>query len=185
MKNITRLAIIGLLVVVFMGCYKQTRLEQMGTPVQFNLVDLDDPAPSQDESDVILATHIKKASYLLSPRTAEMPYTFTLIIDGQEVKEEVKGVEEVESDMKTEEGKGVHYILKKRFRLKPGRHEIALKTEERSSAKIKMELSGGRIHDLKFEPVYGHPLRTGIMKTFVQGIKDYEVYLNGNKISKE
>lgn len=170
MKNITRLAIMGLLAIMFIGCYKQTRLEQMGMPVQFKVVGMDDPAPSQDEADVIVSTHRKKASYLLSPRTADAPYTFTLLINGQEVKEEVKGVD---------------YILKKRFRLKPGRHEIALKTEEGSSAKVKVKLDGGRIHDLMFEPIYGNPLRTRIMKIFVQGIKNYEVYLDGNKISKE
>lgn len=127
----------------------------MRTSVQFKVVGLDDPAPSQDESDVIIATHIKKASYLFSPRTEEMPYTFTLVINGQEITEDVKGVEEVESDANTEKGKGVHYALKKRLRLKPGRHEIALKTEERSSAKVKVELSGGRVYTMSFEPVYG------------------------------
>ena len=50
MKNITRLAIMGLLAVMFMGCYKQTRLEQMGTPIQFKVIGMDDPAPPQDES---------------------------------------------------------------------------------------------------------------------------------------
>lgn len=113
MKNITRLAIMGLLAIMFMGCYKQTRPEHIGTPVQFKVVGMDDPAPSQDEADIIISTHIKKAAYLLSPRTADTPYIFTLYVDGQEVKEELKGVEELESDMKTEEGKGVHYILKK------------------------------------------------------------------------
>lgn len=120
MKNITRLAILWLLAIMFMGCYKQTRLEQMGTPVQFKVVGLDDPAPSQDEADVIVTTHIKKASYLLSPRTAETPYTVTLSVDGQMFRAAEKGVEEVISDTGNEKGKGIHYVLKKRLRLKPG-----------------------------------------------------------------
>lgn len=180
MKKIIRLSIMGFLVVVFIGCYKQTRLEHMETPAQFKVVGVDEPAPSQEEADVVITTHIKKASYLLSPRTAEMPYTFTLIIDGQEVREDVKGVEEVESDANTEKGRGVHYALKKRLRLKPGRHEIALKTEERSSAKVQVELVGGRIHDLNFEPVYGR--KTGLRGTFGQGLRGYKVYLDGNEI---
>lgn len=182
MKNITRLAIMGFLAIMFMGCYKQTRPEHIGTPVQFKVVGVDDPAPSQDEADIIISTHIKKASYLLSPRTPEIPYAFTLLINGQEVKEEVKGEEEVESDMKTEEGKGVHYILKKRFRLKPGRHEITLKPEERSSAKVRVELSGGRTHTLKFEPVYGR--KRGLWGGFAQGFLYYEIFLDGNRVSQ-
>lgn len=180
MKTITRLAIIGLLAVMFTGCYKQTKLEQMETSAQFKVVGLDAPTPSQDEADLIITTHIKKASYLLSPRTAEMPYTFTLMIDGQGIKEDVKGVEEVESDTEKEKGKGVHYVFKKRLRLKPGSHEIALKTEERSSAKVKVELSGGSIHTLKFEPVYGR--KSGLKGTFGQGLTGYKVYLDENEI---
>lgn len=182
MKSITRLAIIGLLAIMFMGCYKQTRLEQMGTPAQFKVVSLDESAPSQDEADVIVTTHIKKASYLLSPRTADTPYTFTLSIDGREIKEDVKGVEEVESDTDKEKGKGVHYVFKKRLRLKPGSHEMALKTEERSSAKVKVELSGGRAHNLSFEPVYGR--KRGLWGGFGQGFLYYEIFLDGNRIQQ-
>lgn len=182
MKNIARLAIMGLLAVMFMGCYKQTRLEQMGTSVQFKVIGVDEPAPSQEEADVVITTHIKKASYLLSPRTAEMPYTFTISVDGQEFKEEVKGVEEVESDTDKEKGKGIHYVLKKRLRLKLGSHEIELKTEERSSAKVKVELSGGRTHTLNFEPVYGR--KRGLWGGFGQGVSYYEIFLDGNRVSQ-
>lgn len=181
MKNITRLAIMGLLAVMFIGCYKQTRPEHIGTPVQFKVVGMDDPAPSQDDSDVIIATHIKKASYLLKPRTAEMPYTFMIFIDGQKFAEDVKGVEEVESDMKEEKGKGIHFALEKRFRLKPGLHEIAVKTEYGKSPKVRIEFIGGRIHTVKFEPIYG-PRKVGLKKAFQQGLVDYKVYLDGSEI---
>ena len=182
MKNITRLAIMGLLAIMFMGCYKQPRLEQMSTPVQFKLIGLDEPAPSQDEADVIVTTHIKKASYLLSPRTAEMPYTFTISVDGQELKEEVRGVEEVISDTDKEKGKGIHYILKKRLRLKPGSHEIALKTEERSSAKVKIGIGGGKVYTMSFEPVYGR--KRGLFGGFGQGFLYYEIFLDGERVSQ-
>jgi len=182
MKNITGLAIMWLLAIMFMGCYKQTRLEQLGTPIPFEVVGLDAPAPSQDEADVIISTHIKKASYLLSPRTAETPYTFTLSVDGQMFREDVKGVEEVISDTDKEKGKGNHYALKKRLRLRSGSHEIALKTEEHFSAKIKIELSGGRTHTLNFEPVYGR--KRGLWGGFAQGFLYHEIFLDGNRVSQ-
>ena len=181
MKNITRLAIMGLLAVMFTGCYKQTRLEQMGTSAQFKVIGLDDPVPSPDEADLIVTTHIKKASYLLKPRTADMPYTFMIFIDGQKFAEDVKGVEEVESDMKEEKGKGIHFALEKRFRLKPGFHELAVKTDYGKSPKVRIEFIGGRIHALKFEPVYG-PRKVGLKKAFQQGLVDYKVYLDGSEI---
>ncbi|MDO8446135.1 MAG: hypothetical protein Q7T53_08555 [Deltaproteobacteria bacterium] len=177
------IAISGLLVIVvgFAGCYKQLHLEKTVVPAELRVVALDAPAPSQDEADLIIATHIKKASYLLSPRTAYAPYTFTLMIDGQRIKEDAKGVEEVESDMKEEKGKGIHYTLEKRFRLKPGHHELAVKTDYGKSPKVRIELMGGRIHTLKFEPVYG-PRKVGLKKTFQQGLVDYKVYLDGSEI---
>jgi len=182
MKNITRLAIMWLLAIMFMGCYKQTRLEQMGTPIQFEVVGLDDPAPSQDEADLIVTTHIKKASYLLSPRTAETLYTFTLSVDGQMFREDVKGVEEVISDTDKEKGKGIHYLLKKRLRLRLGSHEIALKTEERSSAKVKIGVEGGKGYTMSFEPVYGR--KRGLFGGFGQGFLYYEIFLDGERVSQ-
>jgi len=160
MKNITGLAIMWLLAIMFMGCYKQTRLEQLGTPIPFEVVGLDAPAPPQDEADVIISTHIKKASYLLSPRTAETPYTFTLSVDGQMFREDVKGVEEVISDTDKEKGKGNHYALKKRLRLR----------------------SGGRTHTLNFEPVYGR--KRGLWGGFAQGFLYHEIFLDGNRVSQ-
>lgn len=182
MKRITLISYLVFAVVTFTGCYKQVSHKVAGMPTEFMVISLDDPAPSQDEADVIVTTHIKKASYLLSPRTAEMPYTFTILVDGQELKEEVRGAEEVISDTDKEKGKGIHYVLKKRFRLKPGSHEIALKTEERSSAKIKVELSGVRTHTLNFEPVYGR--KRGLWGGFGQGFLYYEIFLDGNRVSQ-
>jgi len=182
MKRITLISYLVFVVVTFTGCYKQVSHKVAGMPTEFMVISLDDPAPSQDEADVIVTTHIKKASYLLSPRTAEMPYTFTISIDGQELKEEVRGVEEVISDTDKEKGKGIHYVLKKRLRLKPGSHEIALKTEERSSAKIKTGIEGGKIYSMSFEPVYGR--KRGLFGGFGQGFLYYEIFLEGNRVQQ-
>lgn len=161
------------LITLLIGCYKQAPLERV-VPVEIKVVDMDAPVPSQDEADVIITTHIKKASYLFSPRTAETPYTFTILIDGNELKESLKGIEVVESKIDEERGKGIHYTLKKRLRLKPGSYVIVLKSEDGPSAKIKIDLSGGKIHTLIFDPVYGPP-KFGRPKHFREGVVDYEV----------
>lgn len=173
MKSIARIIWILLIVVVFGGCYRQVSKETV-VPVEIKVVDMDAPVPSRDEADVVVITHIKKASYHFIPRTAETPYTFTILIDGNELKESLKGIEVVESKIAEERGGGIHYALKKRLRLKPGSYVIILKSEDGPSAKIKIDLSGGKIHTLRFDPVYG-PTKFGRPKHFREGVVDYEV----------
>ncbi|MBI5748638.1 MAG: hypothetical protein HZA00_05880 [Nitrospinae bacterium] len=176
MKDTVRLLFALFVVVVFTGCYKQIPKEAV-IPVEVRVVDLDVPLPSKDEADVVVITHIKKVSYLFSPRTAETPYTFILSINGKEIKDTLKGVEDVESKIDAERGEGIHYALKKRLRLKPGKYEIILKSEDGKSAKIKTELKGGKLHGLRFEPVYGPP-KFGRPKHFREGVVYYDIYLD-------
>ena len=181
MKTILSLLFI---ILVFSGCYRQVTAEKPIVPVDIKVMALDEPAPSQDEADIVIITHIKKASYLLNPRTAETPYTFIIVVDGKEFKEEVKGAEEIISDIDTEKGKGVHYSLKKRIRIKPGTYEIRLKPEKGALAKIKAEFTGGRVYTLRFEPIYSSlRMKAGFKKSFFHGVIDYGVYLDENKIS--
>ncbi|HAG51984.1 MAG: hypothetical protein A2X87_00330 [Deltaproteobacteria bacterium GWC2_42_51] len=168
---------------VIAGCYKQIPKEAV-VPVEVKIVGIDAATPSHDEADIMITTHIKKASYYFSPRTADMPYAFTLSIDGKELIEKLKGVEEVESNVVEERGKGIHYALKKRLRLKPGRYEITLKTEDGRFAKIRVELKGGRLYILRFEPVYG-PSKYLRPKHFREGVIDYRVYFEEGKILRE
>lgn len=161
------------LITLLIGCYKHAPFERV-VPVEIKVVDMDAPVPSQNEADIIIVTHIKKASYLFSPRTAETPYTFTILIDGNELKESLKGIEVVEYKIVEERGKGIHYTLKKRLRLKLGSYVVVLKPEDGPSARIKIELSGGKIHTLRFDPVYGPP-KFGRPKHFREGVVDYEV----------
>jgi len=185
--NVPKTLIILFLVLImagFIGCYKQIPFEKAGIPAELKVVDLDEPLPSQDEADIIITTHIKKPSYLLSPRRADTLYTFTLSIDNLWFTESLKGVGEVESDMDQEQGKGIHYIFKKRIRLKPGKYDINMKAEDGRSARVNVELAGGSIHDLKFDPVYGSN-KSGFRKTFWHGVVDYKVYLDGNEILKQ
>ena len=157
------------------GCYKQVPLEKPMVPVEFKVVPLDEPAPPQGEADIIITTHMKKKSYIFDPRTAETPYVFTLLIDGKELRESVKGVEEVISDTEAERGKGIHYNLKKRLRLKQGSYTIALRSEEGRSTGKNVKLEGGKLYTLRFEPFYGLK-KHHRPKIFEDGVERYQIY---------
>ena len=141
----------------------------------------------------MVSARLKKGSFLLSPRTRETPYTFSLSIDGMEFKEHVTGVEEVDSEIDAERGRGILYVLKKELRLEPGSHEITLNTEEGVTTRVEIELEGGRRHTLKFESVYGprkvdlkRSLRTfGVKRSFRKGFLFFRVYLDGKRAPKE
>lgn len=162
---------IGILVVavVFTGCYRHTPKE-VAAPADVKEVALDMASPSKKEADVIIITHVKK-------RQTEDSYTFTFFVDGKEIKESVKGEKEKESNLAEERGEGVHFALIKRLRVKPGVHEIALKSEEGYSSKIERELTVGKIYTVRFEPIYG-PARFGRPKNFREGLMYFEIYFD-------
>ncbi len=160
MKRI--LKILGVLAValVFTGCYKYVP-EEATAPVEAKEVALYITSPSQDETDLVVITHLKK-------RLTEEPYTFIVSIDGKEMKETVKGVRETESNVVEERGEGTHYALAKRLRLKPGSYKISLKSED-GHASTERELSGGNVYTVIFDPVYG-PRKFARPKHFREGV---------------
>lgn len=165
------------------GCYRQAPLEKGLAPVEVKAVARDAPEPGQDEADLIITSHVKRASFLLSPRTADTLYTFVISVNGQEFKDAVKGVEEVESDIKSERGKGVHYLVEKRLRFKPGIYKITLKSEDGTVTSIKAELIEGKAYTLKFEPLYGR--KVGLTGGFGERLLGFRAYLDGKEIIKE
>ena len=169
----------------FTGCYKNIPLEVPVIQAGLKVVPLDESVLSQEEGDIIVTAHVKKGSYVLSPRTDEDRYTFVFMINDKELIESVKGIEEMESDMHEEKGEGIHYTFKKRLRLKPGEYSISLKTEDVKTSPFNLQLTGGKLYTLRFEPVYG-PIKMGAKKSFQhgvshsfwQGVRDFNVYLN-------
>ncbi len=171
------LMFIGVLAVaaVFTGCYKHLPKEA-AEPVEVKDVALDMASPSKDETDLIVIAHVKK-------RLTEEPYTFIVSIDGKEMKETVKGVRETESNVVEERGEGTQYTLAKRFRLKPGRHEISLKSED-GRASTKRELTGGRVYTVIFDPVYG-PRKFARPKYFWEGVIGFNaIFEVGNHLKE-
>ena len=168
----------------FTGCYKNIPLERPVVPAGLKVVPLDESVLSQDEVDVIVTAHVKKGSYVVSPRTEEDRYTFVLLINDKELIEHVKGIEEMESDMHEEKGEGIQYKIKKRLRIKPGSYRISLKTEDVKTSPVHIELTGGKLYTLRFEPVYGSikmgtkkSFQHGVSHSFWQGVRDFNVYL--------
>lgn len=161
---------IGILVVtwIFTGCYKHITKEA-AAPADVKEVASGAAAPSGEEVDIIITAHVKK-------KPTENPYTFILLIDGKEIRESVKGIKEADSSVIEERGEGVHYLLVKRIRIKPGIHEIILKSGEEHGSKIEREFAGGKIYTLRFDPVYG-PARYGRPKNFREGVMYFEIYL--------
>lgn len=163
MKRMIR--VLGVLAVaaVFSGCYKHVPKEAVA-PVEVKDVALDIASPSKDETDLVVIAHVKK-------RLTDEPYTFTIGIDGKEMRETVKGVRETESNVVEERGEGTHYALAKRLRLKPGSYEISLKSKD-GHASTWRELTGGDVYTIIFDPVYG-PRKFARPKYFREGVIDF------------
>src|SRR3990170_3449667 len=131
----------------FTGCYKNIPLERPVVPAGLKVVPLDESVLSQDEVDVIVTAHVKKGSYVVSPRTEEDRYTFVLLINDKELIEHVKGIEEMESDMHEEKGEGILYTL----RFEPVYGSIKMGTKK--------------------------SFQHGVSHSFWQGVRDFNVYL--------
>src|SRR3972149_1880515 len=65
--------------------------------------------------------------------------------------------------------------IKKRLRLKQGSYTIALRSEDRRSDEIEMELEGGKLYTLRFEPFYGLK-KHHRLKLFSDGVERYKIY---------
>ncbi len=158
------------------GCYRQAPEAMVLSPDDVRVVALNASAPAANEADLIILTHIKKPSYLLNPRTPETPYTFTLSVDGARFVETLTGREETRSRSMAERGSGIHYVMKKRLRIKPGTYEVALKAEDGASAMVVGTFESGDVYTVRFEPVYG-PRRFLRPKHFEKGLIDFTVNL--------
>lgn len=177
--------LVGLLLFMLsaQGCYTPPQQARM-TISEIRFVQPGSSPPTQEMADLIIYAHIKKR--LSGPRTEQTPYTYSIAIDGHEFKETVKGVRETLSVMPEERGEGIHYEFAERVRLDPGVHSVALRTEEGRSATVDVELKGGTVHAVRFEPVYRAISRKfGFPQSFRHGLIGFGIYLNGKKVKYE
>ncbi|MCL4477189.1 MAG: hypothetical protein M1508_13375 [Nitrospirae bacterium] len=148
-------------------------------------------------ADLIINANIKthiEGYYVLESKESlhgKPGYPFVINIDGQGIKWKVDGVKDIrpayEADGKTsrdpEAGEGLKYVLEKKIRLHAGTHKVFLGfPEENFFAEGEVTLTEGGENILEFKPVYRYKTHPTRIPTFLKGIKEYEVYLNGNKI---
>lgn len=140
-----------------------------------------------------LKTHLE-GRYILESKESlhgKQGYPFLLNIDGQAALWKVDGVKDsrpaYDGNGKTshdpEAREGMKYNLEKRVRLAAGTHKVFLGfPEENFFAEVEVTLTEGGENILEFKPVYRHKTHPTRIPTFLKGIKEYEAYLNGNKI---
>jgi hypothetical protein len=140
-----------------------------------------------------IKTHIE-GYYILESKESlhgKQKYPFLLNIGGQAALWKVDGIKDsrpaYEGDGKAshdpEAREGMKYTLEKRVRLAAGTHKVLLGfPEENFFSEVEVTLTEGGENILEFKPVYRYKTHPTRIPTFLRGIKEYEVSLNGNKI---
>lgn len=115
----------------------------------------------------------------------EYPLVFN--IGGQGVTWLAKGLpdnqpESMDERRNPEGGGGVQYTLEKRIRMKSGTYNIYIGlTDEKFQKDVEITLTGASSSILEFKPIYLKDRGKG--PTFYRGISDFEVFIDGKKIS--
>jgi hypothetical protein len=139
----------------------------------------------------------KEGFYLLESKHSlhgKPEYPFIFNIGGQGVTWLAKGAPDIQQkivdDKKNPEGgEGVKYFLEKNIRLKSGSYKIYFGLAEKNFQKeIVISVTEGKTSILEFKPVYRpeRPGHRGRKRTrgdsFYEGIRDFEVCLDGKRI---
>ena len=124
-------------------------------------------------------------------RHGKEKYPFLVSIDGQAVRWEVDGFKDVtpryDADGKTsrdpEAGEGMKYVLDREILLRAGPHRVFFSLpEDDYVTEAGIELSEGERSILEFRPVYRTKSSPVRVPSFVKGIKEYDIFLNGEPI---
>jgi hypothetical protein len=150
MKALSLLAVVAAFAAITMalpGCYRQSKVEVSGPFPAERLIPLDEPGPLGDRADLVVRVRVRKR---LSPWRGR-PHRITLIVDGLSLVEPVKSIPVTEPGGK---GDVILYGLHGRLRLKPGVHDVSMKIDDTDFLFVMVELRGGKVHELVYEPVY-------------------------------
>jgi hypothetical protein len=154
------------------------------------------PLPA-DFADLLIRAHIKTPldGYYFFESHASLHgkpgYPFLINIDSQAMVWKLDGFKDSsplhETDGKTsreqEAGEGMKYVLEKRLKLRAGQHRIFFGLpEENYSATTDIVLKSGEKAILEYKPVYRYKTFPTRIRTFLEGISRYEVFLNGKQL---
>jgi hypothetical protein len=118
-------------------------------------------------------------------------YPFLINIDGQSAVWTVVGQKEsvplYDKNGKTshdpEAGEGIKYVLKKKIALRAGTHRVFLgMSPDDYFQEAEITLKEEKEARLEYKPVYNYKSYPHRIPTFLKGLKEYEVYLDGTRI---
>jgi len=189
-------ALLGMLACLFAGC--STASEQIRTKMLSERTDIFQETegigpPPKGMADLVIKTQIKttvEGFYILESKDSphgKPKYSFVFNIDGQVVEWKVDGKKEETSfydkdgKMTADGGEGMKYVLEKRIRLDAGPHEILFALPgDNYFKKFAVDLKKGDVNILEFKPIYMKD--NWRRETFLKGIKDFELFLNGKRL---
>jgi len=144
--------------------------------------------------DMVIKASIKthhEGHYPLEPKDqfhGNPDYPFLINIDGQAAIWKVHGTtdhtplydESGKRRTDPEAGNGVKYILDKKIRIAAGPHRIFFGlAAEGLARKFEVTLKDGGKYVLQLKPVYQYTIHPFRIPSFLEGVKDYEVFLDG------
>jgi hypothetical protein len=192
MKRLIRFLLLAVLCAAASGCSaasKAIELKAQGekTGVFYEIAD---GQPSARYSDLIINAHIKthlEGHYIFESKKSlhgKAGYPFLLNIDGQSVTWMVEGqientpIYDAKGKRIADGGDGRLYSIEKRLRLSAGPHKIFLGLPEENYFKeINITLKEKAVHKIEFRPVYKRDSRR--VQSFLHGLREFEVYLDG------
>jgi hypothetical protein len=155
-----------------------------------------DPIPKGYASLVITSTIKTHLQGYYRLESKEVPhgtptYPFLFNISGQAVQWEAEGVRESKApdDKYIEDpdaGDGMKYVLVKRILIKAGTQQVFFGLlGDNYYRNIEIRLQEGESYALEFKPVYNVRARFNRIPTFLKGVKEYDVFLNGKKLASD
>jgi hypothetical protein len=158
-----------------------------------------DGTPPQGYADIVIKASIKTPLEGYYPLESEKSlrgktvYPVVFNIGGQAVTWDMKGEREsaplYNMDAKTshdpEAGVGMKYYIEKKVRLISGTHKIFFGLPgEKYYTETEVSLKDRETYYMVFAPVYKYKSRPHRIPTFLKGIKNYEIYLDENRIQQ-
>ena len=200
MNTILRKLTLAVLGIVLISCGTVSKDVRGKSISQRNDIfsDASEGTPPQGLADLTIRASIKtplEGYYLLDSKASlrgkpGCPVVFN--IDGQAVTGEMNGEKEgtpkYDKDGKTshdpEAGEGMKYRIEKKIRLTSGPHKIffGLPGEDYFTS-AEVSLKDGETHYLEFIPVYKYKTHPHRIPTFLKGVKEYAVLLNGEQVN--